>query len=124
MPSARQIGLVSIVEEVRQDKLPHPSYIVACLQERISGSFVKDSILVHIGQSFDPHKEGFFRLRSRAFWLLPVDFMKHCFQLLLKDLVFSPLVELAYEVAADFECIVCEVEGGATQILISVSNEQ
>lgn len=44
-------------------------------------------------------------------------FVEHGFHAFLEGFVFRALVELADEVAADFERVVGEVEGGAAEIL-------
>ena len=83
----------------------------------ILASFVENCILINLRQSFDTHEEGFFRLGPGAFRLFSVDLMEHSLQLLLENLVFGALVELADKVTSNFEGVISEIEGGAAQVL-------
>jgi hypothetical protein len=68
----------------------------------------KHSIAVNFCKSFDPDKEGFARLSTRALGLLTVDLGEHGLQGFFQRLVLASLVELAHEVTTDFERVVAE----------------
>lgn len=54
---------------------------------------------------------------SRCLWLFPIHLGKQSLQLVLKPLVFSPLIELAHEMPAGFEGLVSEGQCGIAQVL-------
>lgn len=82
-----------------------------------SASLVEQGVFIDFRQPPDTDEEGFFRFGSGAFWFFSVDFVEHGLQLFFECLVFGALVELAYEVASNFEGVIGEIEGRAAQVL-------
>jgi hypothetical protein len=71
----------------------------------------KNGIAIHLGESPESNKVRLFAVLARTFRFLAVHFVEHGFHAFLEGFVFRALVELADEMAADFERVVGEVEG-------------
>lgn len=75
----------------------------------VTSGLSKNCCSIHLGEAFDAHEERLSRLTARTLGFLPVDLVEHGLQGLFQCLVLSALVELAHEVAADFERVEAEL---------------
>ena len=71
----------------------------------------ENGIAIHLGESPKSDEVCLLAVLARTLRLLAVHFVEHGFHAFLEGFVFGALVELADEVAADFERVVGEVEG-------------